>query len=509
MKIPLNSPVRKRLVAVAAVIFAVAYLVLASREFVAAVLGKRTELLSLEAAAWLDPANADYRNHLGRYYDLVARDPLTAIAEYKAAVQLDPHSAALWFDLAGAYQILDDTANQTVALARAIQSEPTKPDVAWTAANFYLVQGESQKALQEFRVVMANDPSLAASAIGLCWRVNPDADALLRDVVPPTSSAYLAFLALLQRDANAIQRDLSSPPDPNSDPDPAVRLKLAQPRLAQMKAETLATFKVWDALLQSRQPFEQRYAFEYIQFLLQHQQVDQATLVWRQTAERFGLSPYLTAPGAADGNLVVNGDFSLEVLNTGFDWQYQKQAGVKLTLEPLEIRKKEDAPVQKSFMAGLRNTLRGLFTKPFHAAPAAPPGVRGPRSLLVSLDGPGISDAGFYQFVPVQPNTTYEFSAQYRNKDPQEGAGGPRFAITDMYTQADYFQSEELKGNKPKDRDNDNDENTLDKWKPVAGKFTTGPDCKLVVLHIRRLPVNSPIRGKLWVNNLRIVRKSS
>jgi tetratricopeptide (TPR) repeat protein len=504
MKIPINSRARKWLVAAAALVFAVVYLGLVSREFVASVLGKRTELISLKAAAWLDPANADYRNHLGRYYDLVARDPLTAIAQYKTAVQLDPHSAALWFDLAGAYQVLDDTANQTLALARAIQAEPTKPDVAWTAANFYLVQGENEKALREFRVVMANDPSLAPSAIGLCWRVNPDVDALLHDVVPPTSNAYVAFLALLQRNADVIQRDLSSPPDLNSDPDSAARLQVVQAKVAQMKSETAATFRVWDALLQSHQPFEQIPAFGYIQFLLQHREVDQAMLVWKQTAERFGLSSYLTSSDSASSNQVVNGDFSLDVLDNGFDWQYQKQAGVKLTLEPLDTKKAEDAPSPK----GLLTRLHDFFSKRLLPAPVISQQLRGPRSLAVSLDGPGISDAGFYQFVPVQPNTLYTFSAQYRNKGPQEGAGGPRLTITDMYTQADYFQSEELKeSDKPQDQDNDL--RTEEKWKSIEGHFTTGPDCKLVVLHIRRLPVNSPIRGKLWVDNFRIVRKSS
>ncbi len=506
MKISVNSPVRKRLIAVLALVCAAAYLGLVGREFVASVLGGRTELLSLKAAAWLDPGNADYRNHLGRYYDLVARDPLPAIAEYKAAVQLDPHSAALWFDLAGAYQVLDDTANQTVALAHAIQAEPTKPDVAWTAANFYLVQGDQGKALREFRVVMANDSSLAASAIGLCWRVDPDVDDMLRTVVPPTASAYTAFLSLLEKDAELMRRDVSSS-DPDADPDEATRRKLAQSKLTQMKADTAATFKVWDALLQSHQPFEQRYAFEYIQFLLRHQEVDQATLVWRQTAGLFGLSSYLNPPDLA-GNVVVNGDFSLDVLNNGFDWQYQKQAGVKLTLEPLDTKKDtkqtEGDPSSKGFLVRLYDSL----VKPFRSAPAPPKGVRGPRSLMVALDGPGISDAGFYQFVPVQPNTTYEFSAQYKNKGQQEGAGGPRLAITDMYSQVDYFESDELKES-DKARDQDNDEAIDEKWKPVEGKFTTGADCKLVVLHIRRLPLNSPIRGKLWVNNFRIVRKPS
>ena len=123
------------------------------------------------------------------------------MGQYQAAVQLNPHSARYWFDLAGAYQVLGDTANQTAALERAIQADSMTPDVAWEAANLYLVQGENEKALREFRVVIANDPSLAEAAIQFCWRIEPDVDALLRDVVPPRNDAYAAFLNLLETQA--------------------------------------------------------------------------------------------------------------------------------------------------------------------------------------------------------------------------------------------------------------------------------------------------------------------
>ncbi len=66
-----------------------------------------------------------------------------------------------------------------LALEHAIQADPTTPDVAWEAANFYLVQGDEAKALREFRVVLQNEPTLADPAIQFCWRINPDVDALL------------------------------------------------------------------------------------------------------------------------------------------------------------------------------------------------------------------------------------------------------------------------------------------------------------------------------------------
>jgi tetratricopeptide (TPR) repeat protein len=418
MKIPFNSPARKRLVTAIAVAFAFVYVGLAASRFAASWLGTRVQLSSLRKASWLDPGNADYRNHLGRFYDLVARDPASAVGQYQAAVQLNPHSARYWFDLASAYQVLGNTPSQTAALERAIQADSMTPDVAWEAANLYLVQGENEKALREFRVVLANDTSLSESAIQFCWRIEPDVDVLLRDVVPPRNDAYVAFLTLLET-----------------------------------KEETAGTAKVWAALMQTHQPFERRHADQYIRYLIQHKDVDQAVLVWRQTADRFGLTSYLPS----SSNLIVNGNFSLNVLNAGFDWQHQSQPGVKLQLDPTDS----------------------------HA---------GRQSLTITFDGPGIIDAGIYQLVAVQPNTTYQFSAYYKNVE-MEGAGGPHFTIQDMYTQAIYYESDEL----------------IDAgfWKSAEGDFTTGPDCKLVVLHIRRLPAGSPIRGKLWIDDFHLTRKPS
>jgi tetratricopeptide (TPR) repeat protein len=418
MKIPFNTPGRRGPIVAVAAVLAIAYVGLAASQFAASWLAGRVELNSLKRAAWLDPGNAEYRDHLGRYYDLVARDPAAAAREYKAAAQLNPHSARYWFDLASSYQVLGDTANQAAALERAIQADSTTPDVAWEAANLYLVQGENDKAQREFRVVIANDQSLEMAALQFSWRINPDVDAMLRDTVPARVDAYTAFLELLES-----------------------------------KGETSGTSKVWDALMLTHQPFELRFAYEYIRYLVQHKEVYQAVLAWQQIASRFGYSSYL--PSAS--NLIVNGNFNLNVLNAGFDWQYQKQSSVTLTLDPSD----------------------------FHA---------GRRSLLVAFDGPGIMEAGIYQLVAVQPSTTYDFTGYYKTGEI-EGAGGPHFTIQDMYTQAVYYESEELKDS--------------GFWKSADGEFTTGPDCKLIVLHIRRLPAGSPMRGKLWVGDFHLIRKPS
>jgi hypothetical protein len=417
MQISLAAPVRRGIFAAAAAVLALTYVGLAATRLLGSWFGDRVDQSSLQRAVRLDPGNADFRDHLGRYYALVVRDPAAAIAPYQAAVQLNPHSARYWFDLASSYQVLADPVNQTSALEHAIEADPTTPDVAWEAANLYLVQGQTAKALREFRVVLANDPSLINPAINFCWRIQPDVEALLREVLPAHSDVYIAFLNLL----------LS-------------------------KNETAGAAQVWDALMRASQPFEERYVSDYFKYLVGHKEVDQAVLVWRQAAHRFALTSYL--PSSA--NLMVNGNFDLDVLNDGFDWHYEKQSGVQLTLDPSD----------------------------FHG---------GRRSLSIAFDGPGISDAGIYQLVPVQPNTEYGFSAYYKNGEI-EGAGGPRFTVQDMYNPAAiYFESDELKD--------------AGFWKLSSGDFTTGADCKLLVVHIRRIPAGSPIRGKLWIDDFHLARK--
>src|SRR5271163_424874 len=203
MEIPLNSAWRKGLVFGVGTAVCLIYVLLAGRLFVASLYeeisaGEIPKLASLQRAARWDPWNADYRDVLGDYY-AQAGDLDQAIEQYTAATSLDPDSARYWRDLANAYLVRGDryTSNQTQALEHAIEADPTRPDVAWEAANFYLVQGSDEKALREFRVVMANDAFKAGDAIRLCWHIKPDVDGLLRDAVPARPEADLAFLSLL------------------------------------------------------------------------------------------------------------------------------------------------------------------------------------------------------------------------------------------------------------------------------------------------------------------------
>jgi tetratricopeptide (TPR) repeat protein len=413
MQIPLTSSARRISLALVSMSLLTGYLWFVGREFGAALFANRPDLASLQRAVRWQPGNADYLYHLGRYFFLVERSPEEAANSYRRAVALNPYDAHYWFGLAAAYQWLGNTDQQRQALEHALAADSSTPDLAWEAANFYLVQGESEKALHQFRVVMETEANMIPPSVALCWRIKPDVDALLRDAVPATPVAYANFLDFLVA-----------------------------------KKETAAAARVWTRLVQLQQPVSQGLAFLYIRYLIAQRDVDQARLVWQQGATLSGLSAYQPSPE----NLVINGDFSLNVLNGGFDWQYHQSKEVALALDPTQSH-------------------------------------NGHRSLLITFDARTVDDAGIGQLIPVKPSTTYEFSAFFKADDIQ-GAGGPRFYLQDLYNETTYFTSDELKN--------------ADFWKEVTGSFTTAADTRLLLLHIRRDPPGMPIRGKLWIDAVRL-----
>ena len=415
MAIPLSTRQRWQFAAGVAFLSCV-YLLLAGKEFMASVFAAGTGQAGLERAVRLSPGNADYRHRLGRYFEFVGGDPSAAIENLRAAVALNPHDARYWFDLAAAYQVAGDVPRQRAALDRALEAEPTAPDVAWEAANFFLIDGDSgdtDRALREFHVVIANSVSLQDAALRACWRVRPDADVLLRDVVPARTDTLLAFLSLLAS-----------------------------------KKETDGVIKTWDRLARLHEKFQKRYLYEYVHYLLEMHRPDAAMSAWEQSADTLGLSAYLPT----EDNLVINGDFSLDILNGGFDWTYVTRTGVRPLLDPSDFR-------------------------------------QGHRSLSLTFEGPGINDAGIQQLIPVRGATTYEFSAYYKSAD-FEGAGGPQIVLRDAYSGAPLFASDTL--------------NDSDFWKEVHSKVTTPNSTTLLSLAIERFPAGSPIRGKLWLGDFEL-----
>ncbi len=417
MATPLSVRKRRQLAAGLALL-ALAYLFLIGKEFAASVYASHSDLAKLERAVQLSPGNANYRHRLGTFLAFAAGDPQAAVESYRSAVALNPYDAGYWLDLAASYQVTGDLDGQRAALDRALAAEPTAPDVAWKAANYFLVDGQIDRALHEFRVVIENDISLSDAALQACWRVRPDADALLQEVVPGRTDSLFAFLSLLMT-----------------------------------KQETAGTIQTWERLAHLHEKFDSWRLFEYIRYLIQVRRPDAAMTAWEEAAPTLGLSAYLPT----DDNLVINGDFSLDVLNGGFDWTYVNRTGVRPLLDSSDFRE-------------------------------------GHRSLSLTFEGPGIADAGIQQLIPVHGGATYDFSAYYKTADFQ-GAGGPQIVLRDAYSVAPLFTSAPL--------------TDADFWKEVHSKITAPDSTTLLSLTIERSPAGSPIRGKLWLDDFQLAPDSN
>jgi hypothetical protein len=230
---------------------------------------------------------------LGRVFLFGAQEPALAIAPVKHATELNPYNSSYFLDLALAYYGIGATSKQREAIERAIAVDPTSADVAWYAANFFLLQGDLTNALLQFAVVIRHDPSMTTSALDLCWRTLHDVSAI-EAIIPRDPNVYLQLIKLLT-----------------------------------IKGESEAAYHVWTALLQLNQPFDHEQVFFYLDHLLDTGNVARALLVWQQLVSR---STVLHGH-ASTGNLVVNGAFLEDILNAGFDWRYTVRPGVSVLLD--------------------------------------------------------------------------------------------------------------------------------------------------------------------------------
>src|SRR5438445_11745835 len=193
----IQSRSRQFFFAAVCIVFVGLYSYLAFRAYYAARLVSVPDQANLRAAIRLEPSNAEYHELLGRYLAFSGQNLDGAIPNYQAAVDLNPYAARYWLHFASAYQVANRTSEQRESLERAVEADPTTPHVAWEAANFFLVQGDREKALHHFRVVLANDPEAVELALQLCWRATGDANQILDEALPRRVELYFSFLRLL------------------------------------------------------------------------------------------------------------------------------------------------------------------------------------------------------------------------------------------------------------------------------------------------------------------------
>lgn len=238
-----------------------------------------------ERAVRLEPNNPRNWYLLGRsyLYDLEQPDPVKAVSALRKSVELDPYSAEAMLDLALAYDGEGETAQARAALASAQRVYPLSAEVAWTYGNFLLRQGEQEAAFTQLRTALELDPKRAAEAFSRALQLQPDSNAVLDKLIPPTPATYLPILQMLSG---------------------AGDLETAQ--------------QVWFRLVGLQQKVPLREVVPFFDALTRARRPDQGARLWPQAVTIMENPP----PADPAGSVLWDGGFESGFSGGGFSWHF-------------------------------------------------------------------------------------------------------------------------------------------------------------------------------------------
>lgn len=219
-----------------------------------------------------------------------------------------------------------------------------------------------------------------------------------------------------------------------------------------------AAREAWQRLLELQVPFEPRSAFGYLDALIQHGRYAELSAAWDTLAERFPRE----IPSRTDGeSIVVNGGFEAPILNGGLDWRTWPAEGVTVRVD------------------------RQLFYE-------------GTTSLRVDFDGTrNVQYSNVFQYVPVQPETTYVFTGYLRSREITTDKG-PYFLLTDAKDARRLVVETEQAF-------------VTSGWAPFTVQFRTGRETELLILRLARQAsqrIDNQLSGTLWVDHVRLIPRT-
>jgi hypothetical protein len=257
---------------------------------VAATVGESFKPPALLKALALDPANPDLHYRLGLSYCNSLEDfhPTEGLQQLHHAIALNHRQPVYWSGLASACQALGDKSCADRAIQRALELSPMAPHYYWEAANHYLLEGQADTALAQFRKLIELDPSYAAQTFRLS-------------------------LSMLDNPQEVYQRVLAGQMNPG--------LNLAYISFLTAHGKGSDAYPIWKETLAGNRPFILSSAATYIDWLIQYGQDHEALEAWHALEQR-GIVK--SPPGDVPGSLVFNGSFEQDPLNTGLDWRIRK-----------------------------------------------------------------------------------------------------------------------------------------------------------------------------------------
>jgi carbohydrate binding protein with CBM4/9 domain len=255
---------------------------------------------------------------------------LNTRAGYERAVRLEPGNAGNWYLLGRHWQYgLDEADAPHDAVLRAQNAYPLSPEVSWRYGNFLLRQNEVPQAYAELHAAVYVEPRRSAEAVSLCWRVDPDLQAILDNVIPRDRDAYLDVIHELTAE--------------------------------QQFAVALA---VWSRFVPMHPRLQMLDAIPFTSALIGKRMVADAVRIWDDAIRLSGIP----APPDPPGSVVWDGGFESAVQGGGFAWFLANPSqGFRIALDSKE---------RHSGRRSLRVTFDGRhnlrFQRACHYAPVQP-----------------------------------------------------------------------------------------------------------------------------------------
>jgi tetratricopeptide (TPR) repeat protein len=249
-----------------------------------------------QRAANLEPGNALYWEHLGRFreFDFEHSDPKLAITFLKRSTEIDPGYDRLWMELAEAEESAGQFAAAKDDFEDARDAHPTSAEVHWRFGNYLVRQGDRDWGFTEIQKALNGDPTLIANAINVCWEASHSVPQLL-GIAPDNSGDFYATALdffLNRSDVNDAEQ-------------------------------------VWSRIANSGEYFEMQRAIPLVDVLVDHGEADAAAKTWAEALKVSGWEH----DSASDGSLVFNGGFEHDIANGGLDWREGPISGATFSID--------------------------------------------------------------------------------------------------------------------------------------------------------------------------------
>jgi tetratricopeptide (TPR) repeat protein len=392
-----------------------------------------------------------YINRVARVYLAQRSAGSGQLSGVERAIHLVPGNAE-FHDLLGLQLSASDQDNDRAAasLRTAVMLNPNRARYWLDLAAVYQVTGDIEKqneAVQNALDAEPGDAEVRAEA-ALFFLVAGNADRalpLFRQALVQNPEAAATILAACWRETRDANLILTSviPDNP--------QLELQFLGMLTQQNESSPARQVWQYVMASHRPFQPGLSFFYFNYLLNEHDVAGFGQAWRDLA---GVAPSLQSY-LPNENLIVNPGFEQHLLNSGRDWRY----------EPAD-----------HISAGIDDAVA-------HS---------GSRALSLSYDGNPGYDAGWKQLIPVEPGAEYELSVWIKSENIISSSG-PRVAIVDAYSGANLLLTDDVLDTHP--------------WQELKGTLRVPTTIELIAVKIIRSPANTRIRGRVWIDDLRLVKR--